>query len=270
MSRDAAACRADLGRRAGETRGCLFCRRGDGGFTSQEHVFSESLGNTELILPPGVVCDPCNNQRLSQPDQTILDFMPVGIRRTMLGIKTKAGKVPRFRFSEGTVEHIPGAAGADPTLVINPQGPKPTLRELERTPDGRVKLEWKSSRGRRMTARYASDLSRALLKSAFECAWIDHKEMMLERRFDHIRDAVLGASREGFFAMGLKLDPDSTRVSLTYNLLPQGDGTWRMPVVADFFGVFVATDSRLAEVDHDLPPDYLSVMPFTASDARVA
>ena len=36
---------------------CLFCRRGDGGWTSREHVIPESMGNTELILPPGVVCD---------------------------------------------------------------------------------------------------------------------------------------------------------------------------------------------------------------------
>lgn len=38
-------------------QGCIFCRRHDGGFTSREHVFPESLGNEEVVLPRGVVCD---------------------------------------------------------------------------------------------------------------------------------------------------------------------------------------------------------------------
>jgi len=89
---------------AAERRGCLFCKRKDGGFTTQEHIFPESLGNTELVLPPGVVCDRCNNEKLSTLDQTICDFMPISLRRTMLGIPSKAGKIPGFRFSEGTID----------------------------------------------------------------------------------------------------------------------------------------------------------------------
>lgn len=250
------------GRLAGERRGCLFCRQSDGGFTSREHVFSEGLGNDQIILPPGVVCDRCNNRYLSRLDQTLLDFMPISIRRTMLGVTTKAGRLPRFRFSEGTVDHVPGVGGADPTLIVNERRPRPMIREIQRSPDGRVKLEWNGSGGRRMTPRYAAELSNALLKTALECAWIDHGEMMLEARFDHVRQAVRGEPRDGFFALGLKLNPDSSQVALTYNLLDMGDGMWRMPVVADFLGVCLVTDSRLSKVDAEFSAEDVTVISF--------
>jgi hypothetical protein len=41
----------------GERRGCLFCRLSDGGFTTVEHALAESVGNTEIVLENGVVCD---------------------------------------------------------------------------------------------------------------------------------------------------------------------------------------------------------------------
>src|SRR5437660_11035490 len=40
----------------------------------------------------------------------------------MLGVRTKAGRIPTSRLSEGTVEHIPSVDGADPTLRLNPHG----------------------------------------------------------------------------------------------------------------------------------------------------
>lgn len=255
---------------AGETRGCLFCRKADGGFTTKEHVFPESLGNTELILHPGVVCDRCNNETLSKLDKVICEFMPVSIRRTMLGIRSKAGKVPGIRFSEGTVDFRPAEDGADPTLVINASSKRSILTETEHLPDGRVRLEWKSSGGRRMTPRYASELSRALLKSALECSWLDHGEMMLEARFDHIREAVLGTLRGGFFVMAGKADPDCQNVSLTYQLLPYENETWRMLVMANYYGVTIGTDSRLAGPLEQPPEDLFSIIAFTPSDLRVA
>lgn len=40
---------------------CIFCGEASGQSKSREHIIPESLGNTEHILPPGVVCDGCNN-----------------------------------------------------------------------------------------------------------------------------------------------------------------------------------------------------------------
>lgn len=39
---------------------CIFCLRSDRTFCSTEHVIPQSLGNDELVLPVGWVCDSCN------------------------------------------------------------------------------------------------------------------------------------------------------------------------------------------------------------------
>ena len=62
---------------------CLYCKRSNRQSTSVEHVFPESLGNAEIVLPKGTVCDSCNNGKLSRLD-----------------IYTKAGKLPSAAFPE--------------------------------------------------------------------------------------------------------------------------------------------------------------------------
>lgn len=251
--------------RAGETRGCIFCRQGDGGFHAKEHVFPHSMGNTDIILPNGVVCDRCNNGTLSQLDHAICEFPAVKLRRTMLGIPSKAGTVPATKFSEGTITHV----GPASLQFVESQTRYPMLREVERHGD-LVKLEFNWSGGRRLTPRYTSELSRALLKSAFECAWFDFHEAILEPRFDHVRAAVLGQPRDGFLAVGHRGDPNHNVGSLTYDVVSDDAGTWRMWVVAKLFGVYLATDSRLTEPAADFPPEAVTLLPFTASHCRAA
>jgi transposase len=76
-----------------KTDDCLFCRDGGGPFTSVEHIFAESLDNKDLILPKGIVCDPCNNGKLSELDRAIVDFMPIATRRTVLGVTNEEGRL---------------------------------------------------------------------------------------------------------------------------------------------------------------------------------
>jgi hypothetical protein len=97
--RDAAARGAEEGKR----RGCLFCRERDVSFSSVEHVFPESLGNKELVLPVGVVCDSCNNQKLSVLDDALLHFGAIPMLRTIYGIESKSGNRPSFKFDNGSL-----------------------------------------------------------------------------------------------------------------------------------------------------------------------
>lgn len=218
-----------------------------------------------MILAPGVVCDRCNNGPLAQLDRTICDFLPVAMQRTILGIPSKVGKIPKARFNEGTMEHLPGLGVADPTLSMRSNGRRGLIREVGQLPGGRVALQMRVRGGRRMTSRYASDLSRAVLKSALECAWLDHHSRMLQTQFDHIRDAVLGTPRDGFLAILLKGDPNDQEVRLTYYLVPDGEGL-RMPVFASYYGMYLATDSRLASPAAELPKGLAAVITFSASD----
>jgi len=74
---------------------------GSAGF---EHVYPEALGNVdELVLPPGVVCDVCNNGPLARADRSLVDFPIVQMLRAERGIPTKKGKPVKAEFRDATL-----------------------------------------------------------------------------------------------------------------------------------------------------------------------
>jgi HNH endonuclease len=254
----------------GERRGCLFCRESNGGFTTEEHTLPESLGNTEVVLPNGVVCDRCNNGVLSDLDQALGDFMPLRFRRTTIGVPTKAGKVPVTRFAKGTVAN----QGIDPKtgeprlfFSINNKSDTTTFRT---TPlgGGRVHINFSLTGGRRMTPRYASELSRALLKTSFECAWLDHGEAMLEPEYDHVRKVVLGEPRDGYLLMPRRADPDHYGLELTYIPVRPESSRPFLAVGAQLYGIGMFTDSAQPAPQMEVPEDVAVVFTFTKQDTR--
>lgn len=240
--------------------GCLVCRRTDRTFASREHPFPESLGNADLVLPAGVVCDDCNHGPLSVLDQALCDFLPVKMRRTMLGVRSRAGRVLTTKCVTGSIEHIGPSA-----LRFWPSGSRDMLREVTRTGDA-VHLKFDLAGGRKLTSRYGSSLSRALLKIGLEVAWLDHGMRMLGRPYDHVRDAILDRPRDGFVVIAKKGNPDSERLSLTYDFAADGAEMW---IVADLFGVTLATASKLAKAPVELLAR-TSAIEFTTSDWRRA
>lgn len=235
-----------------------MCRKSSGGFRSREHPFPESLGNTEIILPAGVVCDRCNSGVLSQLDQAICDFMPIKMRRTMLGIRSKAGVVPSTRLDGALVEHV----GPDTLRFVGDNG-RDVLKETFRAGD-LIGLRFDVRGGRRMTPRYGALLSRSLLKTALELAWLDGGDAFLGSEFDHVRAAVLGEPRSGFLAVGRKGDPNHYSATMTYNPVKEEQGT-RVAVVAQYFGIALATDSILASPPTDITAA-ASILRFSPQD----
>ena len=74
---------------------CLFCQS-DGPFTI-EHIIPESLGNDDLMLLDQV-CGSCNNH-FSRLEEFVLQKTPLAFWRTILGIKTKRGRLPSVDLS---------------------------------------------------------------------------------------------------------------------------------------------------------------------------
>lgn len=255
----------------GMARGCLVCRGRDGGFTTEEHAIPESMGNAEIVLPNGVTCDACNNGVLSDLDQALCEFFPLKMRRTLLGIESKAGKVPHTRFQTGSVSHRGIGPNGEPSLFfeINSARDRKTFYEAGREGD-RVKLKFNASGGRRLTPRYCSVIARALLKSALECAWLDHGEMMLEARFDHVRDAIRGVPWTGFFLMGRSVDPEDTSATLTYNFATDGEGRDRIWVWVSYFGIQMGTDSRLSRPLMPAPDEAALLVAFGPGNVEAA
>lgn len=62
-----------------------------------EHVIPESLGNTEHVLRPGVVCDKCNNYFSNHVEGPLLADPYFADQRFRATVLTKKGKPPRVR-----------------------------------------------------------------------------------------------------------------------------------------------------------------------------
>jgi hypothetical protein len=185
----------------------------------------------------------------------------------MLGVPSKAGKLKVLSLQGETYEHIPSATGGEPTLKVTSKiKGRHTLKETARHPDGRVELQMQGTGGRRLRPRHASELSRAVLKGALECAWIDHGDKILEEQFDHVRAAVLGQPRDGFIAVAkTSPNPNSYEVTLSYDV-PRSENGWRMPVWLNVYGVVIHTDSRLAAPPPEVGEEQWNLLRFTAAD----
>ena len=238
-------------------KACIVCRRADGKFTSSEHVFPESLGNKDLVLEAGVVCDRCNNGVLAQLDQALLEFMPIKLLRTVRGIPSKSGRVPITKVVNGAI-----AMSGPRTLRVDSTLPTPPFRQ-QLLDDGQTRLQFDFGGGRRLTPRYAAKLSRALLKLAYECAWLDHGVSILDEGFDHVRDAILGAPFDGFFAVANEADLKQGDVTLSY--LIDSDGS--IVVAVSIYGIEVGTRSRCVP-GTEPETEGVSKLRFVASDFR--
>jgi hypothetical protein len=242
------------------SRGCFLCLQIDGGFTSLEHPIAESLGNTELVLPKGIVCDRCNSGPLALLDQCLADLMPVKMRRTTLGIPNKAGTVPVTVFQDGRLEHL-GPHG--PALV----GPAPkSWKEEWRNPRdprwtvGTVML----TGGRPIRGRYAEQVARAVLKVGFEAAWPEQGERLMQEDFDQLREVILGTRRRhGYLFVGAQVDETDSSMNVWFDALRDDtQDVAHLMVSATLLGVRLATDSYNEKPPPGLTPDLGYVTTF--------
>lgn len=73
---------------------CIFCRENSSSSISVEHIIPESLGNTELILKQGLVCDKCNNYFSLKVEAPFLNHQSIIRIRSKSLIPSKKGKIP--------------------------------------------------------------------------------------------------------------------------------------------------------------------------------
>jgi hypothetical protein len=79
---------------------CIFCNSPNP--KSVEHVIPESLGNDDLALVDEV-CSACN-AAFSSVENYVLTKTPIAFWRTLLGIRTKKGNLPRVDLSQPGVD----------------------------------------------------------------------------------------------------------------------------------------------------------------------
>ena len=73
---------------------CIFCKDPSDGSVSVEHIIPESLGNTEHVLPAGVVCDRCNNYFARKIEGPVLDDAWFVHARSRFRMENKRRRIP--------------------------------------------------------------------------------------------------------------------------------------------------------------------------------
>jgi hypothetical protein len=73
---------------------CIFCKCDSSSSTSREHIIPESFGNKEHILPPGIVCDRCNNYIAREVEKPLLDSPYFKEQRFKRSVPSKRNKIP--------------------------------------------------------------------------------------------------------------------------------------------------------------------------------
>lgn len=74
---------------------CIFCKQDSTNSKSIEHIIPESLGNDELILDKGIVCDSCNNYFSREVEGPVLNLDGFKRLRFYELIESKKGRIPK-------------------------------------------------------------------------------------------------------------------------------------------------------------------------------
>jgi hypothetical protein len=151
---------------------CIYCLRVDGGFTSEEHIFPESLGNEELVLPKGYVCDRCNHNTLSMLDNKLINFFPIASRKVLHSNYTKDGKFQKYETKEFSIEKL-----------------RPThLRYIDKTGKG-------YSENITLKSYISSDelllVCRSIFKILLGMVCLGDTEKIYDKKFDKVRKFIL-------------------------------------------------------------------------------
>jgi hypothetical protein len=167
---------------------CIYCRTKTGNFQREEHVYPESLGNTEIILSPGHVCDDCNNGVLSDLDKHLVEHDAISFLRVMfLPYNTKTGKFPKARYQNKTIEKTRPRG----ILIKEATGSKKGFK-IDGKQGGQVNGTV-SLTGRKKFAPVM--LGRSLYKIALGIVcWTNGAEFVLQDKYDAARAFVLGKS----------------------------------------------------------------------------
>jgi HNH endonuclease len=104
---------------------CIFCKDNTSTSRSVEHVIPESLGNTTLKLPPGVVCDRCNNYFAVKIEKPLLESAEIIALRFHERIPSKKKIIPPMM----------GILGPKAPVVVQPYLEGPVVASVYASPE---------------------------------------------------------------------------------------------------------------------------------------
>lgn len=221
---------------------CLYCLATDGKFSSVEHTIPRGLGNDEIILDKGVVCDRCNNGVLSDLDEVLLNFDPIKFNRSFYGLQSRTGKHVVYKSAAFNMQHT-----TPEHIHLNAEHSGKALQTRE---DG-FTMNMKSSK--KMTVPYLKQLARALYKIGLGLVYLDlGEEVAYSSRFDEVGQIVLGQiDFSGYLLIPKKGDVENTATVLHWDRELEGK-----PL--SFFRFYYYGVDIYYEIEHrsiELPPE---------------
>jgi hypothetical protein len=100
---------------------CIFCKEDSTSSRSVEHVMPESIGSKKRVLPPGVVCDRCNNYFARKVEGPILNHPSMKNFRAWYQVPTKRGTYPWLHGNIAGTDIAIGLRLGKDGLQIEPQ-----------------------------------------------------------------------------------------------------------------------------------------------------
>ncbi|MCX6558827.1 MAG: hypothetical protein NTW95_15585 [Candidatus Aminicenantes bacterium] len=167
---------------------CIYCLSRSNKFTSEEHIFPESLGNDELILHKGFVCDECNNGILSRLDDFLLKFEPIAFLQVHFVPFKKNGELPSANFQNLSIKRT-----TPKNIAIKTKDESAFIIHDKNSETGEIDYTI-SIKGRKLDAKM---LGRALYKISLGIIALDHgNEIACSSKFDTARNFIMG--NQGF------------------------------------------------------------------------
>ncbi len=167
-----------------EIRGCcIYCLKTDVSFSSEEHIYPESLGKYESILPKGYRIGKFN-KIIYGMGSILIKFPPIAFLRLTHVPFTKKGKFPQAKFKDVTIDKI------HPTVIrIANSSTQAVIKETEKLENGSIRFEGQLTSEDRLDKR---KLGRALFKIGLGMlAFLKNVETARLPQYGAARDLIL-------------------------------------------------------------------------------
>lgn len=111
----------------GRMNTCIFCRSTTNNFLREEHLLPESLGG-DILLPSGLVCDPCNQYFGKEVEREALASPIFRFHRSSMSIPTKKDKQVQYLSPEFEIH---GDKSGMATIRLSPEQAQQLVTEGE-------------------------------------------------------------------------------------------------------------------------------------------
>ena len=158
---------------------CIYCTQSTTGDLTRAHVFPEALGNRDLILPAGTVCEKCNQYAGHELESALVAHPWIAMALHFWGVHGKQG---RIRQQLGTVVSQPSEPGTV-TMKFSIAAPKLSFHA-----DGLVEMQ--------ATATTPTDFRLDRFRRALHylgmnvVAYLEGGSSVLEPKYDPVRNYV--------------------------------------------------------------------------------